>query len=415
MKNLRVPKQKTRRLAGFAWYTGCFILLTSSSVIIKLAHLQASVLFDALVLIIFLHRLILANGARERLSNPVILLILIYCIYGFAVSSINSVGFSDYIYAFKSMIYLVIMSVASCKITLTRTQIENIAKASILVFLINYSIYRALGVPRPAFFVENNFELASVVILYFGAFSYRPKPPAIWAILLLLLCLISGSRSALGAAVLAIAFSFRPRRPKDIVTMAGAAVVGVSLIYYLFSSRSGDNDLTAIDRLNFLHIFLYETSDWTLWQYLFGTTPVTPLSIRACADLVSYAPLFSDENSLTCYSVILHSFFLRVVFDHGILGLIVTIFILYSLFRSASDSARVSCGFVAICAANGLSVSALSSGVVVFGLTVVLISARGQKKKQPPNATAIHPAMRHPIVKSRPPLTYTYIRRDFTC
>ncbi len=57
-----------------------------------------------------------------------------------------------------------------------------------------------------------------------------------------------------------------------------------------------------------------------------STTPLLPAS---CADLSYYQTLFSYAGDGRCYSVILHSFIMRVIYDHGIIGFAFLIFCLF--------------------------------------------------------------------------------------
>jgi hypothetical protein len=83
--------------------------------------------------------------------------------------------------------------------------------------------------------------------------------------------------------------------------------------------------------------------------------------------------LFSRSGNGTCYSVVFHSFLLRAIFDHGILGLVFIIFSAYKLLVVSGVRKGAAVVFVAIVIINGLSVSSFNN--LFYAVSTVFLMA----------------------------------------
>ncbi|WP_216073902.1 hypothetical protein, partial [Acinetobacter baumannii] len=89
--------------------------------------------------------------------------------------------------------------------------------------------------------------------------------------------------------------------------------------------------------------------------------PITALSPESCRSLSFYDVLFSYSGNGSCYSVILHSYFFRVIFDHGAFGLVLLFSFLAVALRKYGYSKMDVGVVIGILSASALSVSAMNS------------------------------------------------------
>jgi hypothetical protein len=155
---------------------------------------------------------------------------------------------------------------------------------------------------------------------------------------------------------------------KTILFLAGFIFIFL-LIFLVFSSR-GDN-IEKIDRYKFMLIFFQETHDWSFFQYLTGAPRITSLSDLASKQLSFYEGLFSYAGDGNCYSVILHSYLLRIIFDHGIIGLVCVIFFTYEILKMSCIDKKIIWVTISILIFNGLSVSSFNS--VFFPISMIFM------------------------------------------
>lgn len=239
---------------------------------------------------------------------------------------------------------------------------------------------------RPGLLLENNFELA----LFSGliAVLYRHLGRAGWlAIIVLgLHTVLSGSRSGAVAflilALYAISQVKLTRRNMFGQFLAVCAIPVLVLIpVWVFSSRI---ESVQIDRLNFLNVFLNETRDWNLWNWLFGTVPITPLS-DGCLQLSFYQALFSSVGDGSCYSVILHAFLMRVIFDAGLFGAVLAFGVAWYAMRRAGTHWKLAACLILIAGANSLSVSGLNNPYVALPILLAIATAGSTLRTSPGN------------------------------
>lgn len=283
----------------------------------------------------------------------------------------------DFLQAYKWLLYLVAFVFAVGRewgpvSSLVRVMWLLLGLAFIKAAL-TFAVYGAGE--RPGLLIENNFELALfaglVIVLY--RFLGRGR---IWAVVLMGgLIVLSGSRSGAIAFLVLALFAITQAKHasllvKYLLALLAPAVAVVPV--WIFEQRSGGSG--QVDRLNFFDVFLAETSKWDAFNWLFGTTPITPLSPGSCSRLSFYQKLFSSEGDGTCYSVILHAFQMRVVFDAGVLGLIIAFGVAWAMMRRAGVQFAVATALIAVAFTNGLSVSGLNNPYVALPILLSIVT-----------------------------------------
>ncbi|MCO7221262.1 hypothetical protein [Klenkia sp. PcliD-1-E] len=291
-------------------------------------------------------------------------------------------GLLDFLLAYKSFVYVALLGAWVGADVFDRRRLARFTTFLVVVFLLKYGYSVALGLAdRPGVYLENNFELILLMGVFLLAHPHlgRERP---WVFAgLAVTVLLSGSRSAaLGLMVVYLFIYLRTSTRTWPLQVIGTGVVGYAVLL-VFSARAQSDGGARLDRLNFLDTFLYEVRDWPLWEWLTGSFPLTPLSPGSCGSLAFYAPLFSKTDPGVCYSVILHSYFLRAVFDHGLLGIALLLVLLWVGLRRSGADRRPALALLALISVSGLSVSAFNN--VFSAITVAICLAMVRTGTQP--------------------------------
>lgn len=170
---------------------------------------------------------------------------------------------------------------------------------------------------RPFIFYENNFELLTLILVFApGIILKYPKRIRV-SILLALIILKSGSLSALSAYSTLIFLSLNLRY-RLIFTGAMIPVLGL-----LISQKSGTT-IMDIDRIVFAKIAFETFNDFTLLKQFISFE--IPRVAQRWNDYLNYYQLdFSGIN----FPVSLHAFHLRILLINGLIGSILTYWVLY--------------------------------------------------------------------------------------
>jgi hypothetical protein len=331
----------------------------------------------------------LAAGAGTILllaAGYVVLKVLLLELYG-------SASLPDFVLAYKSYLYLVALSFAVAKARFDGRRLARVTTFLVAAFLLKYGYSLALGLDqRPGIYIENNFELIMLIGLVQLAWPHLGRRRTAVFIGLAATVLASGSRSAaLGLVCVYVVLYLRTTVRTWPLHLAGVAVVGYAVLM-VFSSRAAADGPGELDRLVFFHTFLFEVRDWPFWEFLTGSFPLTPLSPGSCGSLSFYTPLFSQTDPGVCYSVILHSFFLRGLFDHGVLGIVLLYALVWRGLRRSGVSLRDTIGLLALFTVSGFSVSAFNNVFVaiVLGVAMGLERSRpGPRSLAPPERTLV--------------------------
>src|SRR5699024_10128365 len=138
-----------------------------------------------------------------------------------------------------------------------------------------------------------------------------------------------------------------------------------------------------------------------LSAWIFGTAPMTPLSTQTCAALDFYSELFSAAQDGSCYSVILHSFALRVLYDAGLIGALLVLLVPIAVMLRAGVPMILTLTLSAIAVANSLSVSGLNNPYVALPilLAILLGTRTGDPALTDPSSSALSkPALTQPAL-----------------
>lgn len=303
----------------------------------------------------------------------------------------SQAGLVDYLQAYKSFFYLVLLGAFVGSGVFDRVRLARFTTFLVAVFLAKYGYSIALGLAdRPGVYLENNFELIMLLGLFHLAYPHLGARRDWLFGAVALTVLLSGSRSsALGLLVVYVFLYVRTSNRTWPLHIAGVAVVGYGVLT-VFTKRAAVDGGARLDRLNFLDTFFYEVRHWPVWEFVTGSFPLTPLSPGSCGSLSFYAPLFSHSDPGVCYSVILHSYFLRAVFDHGLLGLALLFTLLWFGLRRSGTGTRDALAVLALISVSGLSVSAFNNVFASIVLAVAMGLDRSAQPEEPP-APAVEP------------------------
>lgn len=285
----------------------------------------------------------------------------------------------DTLQAYRWVVYLIVLATAVGRTWSRPRGLVVFSWLLISLALIRYTLLVLLGLSsRPTLLLENNFELA----LFTGltAVTYKHMTPRQRILMVLavgLLVALSGSRSGGVLFVLLVIYAISASDTSSLFsrylllwTIPIAGLVALDI----FQDRT--SSVESIDRVRFFNVFLDDVSHWHLGNWLFGTMPISPMSSGACQRLSYYEGLFSSTGDGSCYSVILHAFLLRVVFDAGILGLAVSVLAPIFLMRRAGVQWSLVLTLTGVAIANGLSVSGANNPYVFLPMLLAVFLAR---------------------------------------
>lgn len=309
--------------------------------------------------------------------------VLVIKFFGFLVMFRNegtpfSVGeIKNFIIANKAFFYLILLTVAAATPKLKNFRLTTTTYVIAWLTLATYVTQRfAFGIPRPTLFMENNFELIGLLVLTIAETTRRRSEDAGLPVTLLLVTtaavLISASRSAGLAMVLAYMIVL----PKGVSIKSLLAILVIGVIAVMAASVfiGRGADISQIDRFRMLTLFFNEVKSYGIIQFLFGHLGLQELHSSTCSALSYYSALFSSAEDGRCYSVIFHALLLRLVFDHGALGVVFIFVTVFYLIRSSGYSMKPSLAIIAVLLSSAISVSSLASGAVSFPLLLVLFA-----------------------------------------
>ena len=228
---------------------------------------------------------------------------------------------------------------------------------------------------RPYLFTENNYEIAllsGILCLRFILDNSRKKGYDKLAIILFVIIIfLSGSRSGAicGLISLYAIYSHTNKNKKTPVTL----LFSLPFIYgtsYVFNSRGQNNQ--SIDRIYFFQIFISEMQNKNWFEWIFGSLRITPISNDGCYALKFYQTLFADPINLSCYSVVFHSILLRILYDFGLIGLLMSFILIFSILRNEIGK-KLSITLLLVSLINGASVSGINNVYVMFPIFLAMI------------------------------------------
>lgn len=319
----------------------------------------------------------------RSLSLMTIVMSLVYFLY-VSVSLIYArsidVNLLDFLQAYKAFFYVGVLFLLCGNRYFSIKFLYLFYWGVLLALFLKYSYSLVLDLTprmgeRPGLFVENNFELMLPILLFllisqvFGVYEMR------WSSLLLFVVVfISGSRSALVSLFFVLFVLYIRNDLKSYLVVIATTLLGAVATYFTFYDRMNGKYIDEIDRVRFLFYFLEEVKTWGISNFLLGAERLTALSDSTCSALSPYKSLFSYSGDGSCYSVILHSYILRVLFDHGVVAFFILCGSVYWLMFRATSSNRVAIGGVGCLLLSGLSVSSFNSVFVAISLMLIVLS-----------------------------------------
>lgn len=351
--------------------------ISSLPMIGQFSPLPVTELLDAWLIL-----LLLAMLLRGRLQHNLLFLILV----GFLLTRIVGAivvhpPLQDFLQAYRWVLYLIVFVVASGKTWRGAAGLLRLTWGLLILATIKSSItlYVLGRGQRPGLLLENNFELALFSGLVMVTFRWLGRGRWLAVALLGVLTVLDESRSGAVAFVLVAVYAGSQEKKASLFVryLISLLIPAFGLVALLiFQARLQAS--SSIDRLNFLRVFLENTADWTPVQWIFGTAPITPLDQVSCAQLSYYQSLFSSRGDGSCYSVILHAFNLRVVYDAGLLGLSLTLIVAWFALRRSGNDLALSLALIAIAFTNGLSVSGLNNPYVALPILLAILTAKNR-------------------------------------
>jgi len=281
----------------------------------------------------------------------------------------------DFLQAYKAFIYVALLTPFVGRNLFSARAITCAFWMLSSVFVMKYGYERLLGGGgkfslRPTVFTENNFELIFLTLLYYLAVTRGTARKALATILISAVVVLSGSRSAIiGLVIAVVAVQAVGFRAKHLLSTAVSAPIAILVAYYVFQGRSAGG-IETIDRFRFLLVFLAEIDQWRWYNYLFGTAPLTALSPSSCAALSFWTNLFSFSGDGKCYSVILHSYVLRVIFDHGVIGFTLLLAAIDFLLKRCQYTTKDRVVIFGVLLASALSISSFNNVFAALALAV---------------------------------------------
>jgi len=291
-------------------------------------------------------------------------------------------NFLDFLLIYKFFIYAVFFCFMFQSMTLKEKVFFKFYKLFLLVFAIKYFTSSLVSDIRPRLFFENNYELMLLSLLFYLYYSLKGSVSIIHQVVISFVFILSKSISGL----LILVFVLIVVNHKQIIKRLHLLIPGVigvifSSIFVLKERMGGEINFSQHTRFRFLEVFLDETQDWGLKNYLFGAERISSLSETACRRLGYWQSLFSYSGDGSCYSVVLHSYVFRAIFDHGILGFIFINYFVFKLIVKSGYLKQDGFTVVGIVLLNALSVSSYNSVYFAIGILFYLIV----RKPQPTN------------------------------
>ncbi|MBQ0959922.1 hypothetical protein KAK06_13295 [Ideonella sp. 4Y11] len=281
---------------------------------------------------------------------------------------------SDFFYIYKSFFYLAVLSLNRGG-GISSHGLRRVLDCVIALMALKYFAARLLfEIPRPGLFAENNFEL--MLPLFLALKLHLVDGVDIGTIRKLCIAfIVMASGSLSGAASFSILLFIWARRSSLAFRYSAIFFASLTALIAVGSRTERYSSADDIDRVKFLQVFLAEMRGESVGTWLLGNPTITALSDVSCIQLAFYSRLFSEFGEGNCFSVVLHSFVLRAVFDHGLIGLMVLLLGMYvvSYYKLRSRLAAISIIFILIL--NGLSVSSMNSTFFFFSMLLIFSSS----------------------------------------
>ncbi|WP_261817991.1 hypothetical protein [Vibrio gallicus] len=303
---------------------------------------------------------------KSILPSLVCFSVIVFSYLVYESNNVNNYKTLDFVLIYKSVFYLFLFTLPT-RASITKQQYKYIYYILLIMFLSKYMLSLfVFDVKRPWVYTENNFELMILLFSFAYMKSQNVNIKPIATIALFSIIILSGSRSAQGCLLFIIFMTFSSKSLSQTIFKYAVLLISIILVTFAFFDRLNGADLSTIDRVLFLNVFLTEMQTASLLEVFVGKPIITPLSIYSC-DVLSY---YAGHNTL-CFSMVLHSYVLRTIYDHGILGLALILYLYFKHFKYLNYDTNFALTVLGIGILNGLSVSSFNS--VYFALSIILL------------------------------------------
>jgi hypothetical protein len=295
----------------------------------------------------------------------------------------------DFLLIYKSFIYLYFLTFLAGRKLMSFNSINRLTLLLFGIFFFKYFVMVALGLSaRPIVYAENNFELMLLYALYMIRYSVTKEKYLHLLAFVGIITILSLSRSSLLMySVLFLFVIYDSFKKLRVFFIPGALIILGGIVVYIFAQRS--DSLEDVDRYRFMLVWWTNVQDWNILQWMVGSERITPLSAYSCGMMNYFKTLFSYSNNGTCYSVILHSFIFRVLYDHGVLGFLFIIWSTYTMLIKSKVRKDMIWVFIVIVLINGLSVSSFNN--LFFAISMVFLMSTNMEFPKPAEDHIIDP------------------------
>lgn len=321
-------------------------------------------------------------GIRNLTISLIIFLLASILIFTLLSAIKNNIAIFEAIRATKWIFYIICL--LSIKNKKPISHLFLVLQTKIILFF-TLIVYLATVIQdglhsRPYLLTENNYEIAMfsgliILILHINS-GFGKHFDQKWLLIHATIIFLSGSRS--GSISLLIVIIFTLRQKKNPITIVNILKIlpFFLILLYIFDSRQ--SSLYSIDRFQFLQTFLREMTLKNPITWVITNFQLKPISMESCYSLKFYSSLFSDINTFTCFSVIFHSFFLRVIYDFGFVGLILAFLPSYVVIKNnLTKNLAIYLSLLSI--TNSLSVSGPNNPYVIFPYICALLIVKIKK------------------------------------
>lgn len=319
------------------------------------------------------------NSVYREMLLLFLLFLFLFLFFGLVAVVYGGSGLGDFVQAYKVFVYIPLLAVFSNYFRFSGRvfYLEYVVWILCVAFFIKYAVSKYIvGIPRPGLFTENNFELPFLFLVFAASFDFiRKGHRGGLFFVIFLITVMSGSRSAMAGVCALYAFLFIDRFDFKVVFKFSVLILVLAVFYQVLIDRS-IGGVESIDRFVFLSVFLDEIESWSWMNYIFGTLPITPLSVSGCMQLQFYESMISNSDSSLCYSVIFHSLLLRGGFDYGLLGLLGVFYAYYRILRFSCVNLRLSLLFLTLAVLSAVSVASLNSVYFTWGAIFLITSTK---------------------------------------
>lgn len=334
--------------------------------------IPATTVFDILIFLSVIATKPILKNKRVAFLFFTLLVYLLFSLYYSLF--FNGDHLLDFLLAYKAFFYLTLLSFFWGKRIADPSHLILLFRILIVFFVLKYSISIFGGLNgRPWLYRENNFELMFLALIFLLKFELAKAIHFFEWILIIGIFILSGSKSALPIFIV-VAFSIIFQKITFNRLIIGSLIIGSLGFAFLkvMLEKIEQTGLQGIDRLAFLRVFINEMQNSSILEVLFGHARITPLLPSSCKSLQFFQGLFSFSNDGTCYSPVLHTFILRTLFDHGIVGFLSVIMATHFLLKKAGYSLKVCLVFNIVMLLNSMSVSGYNSGFFALAMLLFL-------------------------------------------